>query len=86
MINLKGIDTTFSEMKFNYRRWLIKEYNTLFIWLVGIVAIILFEYEHLVPDPDRRVGIFLAIFVALGIVYGYVKYLKKSGKMTDQVR
>lgn len=85
VINFKGIESTFSEMKFNYKRWLIKEYNTLFIWLVGIAAIILFEYEHLVPDQDIRVGIFLSIFVALGIVYGYVRYLKKSGKMTDRV-
>jgi protein-S-isoprenylcysteine O-methyltransferase Ste14 len=85
MINLKGINSTFSEMKFNYRRWLIKEYNTLFIWLVGIAALILFEYEHLVPDPDRRIVVFLIIFIGLGLIYGYVKYLKKSGKMTDQV-
>jgi protein-S-isoprenylcysteine O-methyltransferase Ste14 len=85
MINLSGINSTFSEMRFNYKRWLIKEYNTLFIWLVGIAAIILFEYEHLVPDPDKRVVLFLAIFIVLGIVYGYVKYLKKSGKMTDQM-
>lgn len=85
VINLKGIESTFSEMKFNYKRWILKEYNTLFIWLVGIAAIILFEYEHLVPDPDVRVGIFLSILLALGIVYGYVRYLKKSGKMTDRV-
>ena len=85
VINLKGIETTFSEMKFNYKRWILKEYNTLFIWLVGIAAIILFEYEHLIPDPDIRKGIFLSILISLGIVYGYVRYLKKSGKMTDRL-
>ena len=85
LINVKGIDETFAEMKFNYKRWLLKEYNTLFIWLVGIAAIILFEYESLIPDSDMRVGIFIAILVALGLVYGYVRYLKKSGKMTDQM-
>ncbi|WP_159473842.1 isoprenylcysteine carboxylmethyltransferase family protein [Dyadobacter sp. 3J3] len=85
VINLDGIESTFSEMKFNYKRWILKEYNTLFIWLAGIAAIILFEYEHLVPDPDIRIGIFLSIFVALGIVYCYVRYLKKSGKMTDRI-
>lgn len=85
VINFKGIESTFSEMKFNYKRWILKEYNTLFIWLVGIAAIILFEYEHLVPDPDIRIGIFISILLALGIVYGYVRYLKKSGKMTDKI-
>lgn len=85
VINPKGIASTFAEMRFNYKRWLLKEYNTLFIWLVGIAAIILFEYEQLVPDPGNRTVVFAAIFVLLGLTYGYVRYLKKSGKMTDQM-
>lgn len=85
IINPAGMKNTFSEMSFNYKRWLLKEYNTLFIWLVGIAAIIIFEYERLIPDPEIRTKIFIAVFVVLGLIYLYVRYLKKSGKMTDQM-
>lgn len=84
LIRLGGIGKTMSQMRFNYKRWLLKEYNTLMVWLVGIVAILLFKYPELTPDSDTRNTIFGASLVILGVVYFYVRYLKKSGKMTDK--
>jgi len=85
IINFSGMSETFNDMRFNYKRWILKEYNTLFVWLVGITAIILFRYPELTPDSDTRVKLFVGITVFLGLVYGYIKYLKKSGKMTDSL-
>jgi protein-S-isoprenylcysteine O-methyltransferase Ste14 len=84
-IRLGGIGSTISQMQFNYKRWLLKEYNTLWVWLVGIVAILLFKYPQIVPDQDMRLTIFAVALLVLGVLYLYVRYLKKSGKMTDQM-
>ena len=85
LISFNGISATMNEMRFNYKRWLLKEYNTLLVWLIGIAAILLFKYPELTPDPDVRNSVFVGIVIVLGITYGYVRYLKKSGKMSDAV-
>ena len=85
LINFNGISATMNEMRFNYKRWILKEYNTLLVWLIGISAIILFKYPELTPNRDVQISLFVVIVVVLGIIYGYVRYLKKSGKMSDAV-
>lgn len=85
LINPAGISETFKDMRFNYKRWLLKEYNTLLVWLIGIVAILIFKYPEIVPEADSRIPIFAVIVLVLGALYGYVRYLKKSGKMTDSM-
>ncbi|TDE11318.1 methyltransferase family protein [Dyadobacter psychrotolerans] len=85
LISLSGIGTTMSGMHFNYKRWILKEYNTLLVWLIGITAILLFKYPELTPDSNTRITIFAVIVILLGIIYGYVRYLKKSGKMSDSI-
>jgi len=85
LISFNGISATMNEMRFNYKRWLLKEYNTLLVWLIGIAAIILFKYPELVPDTNVRNSVFAVIVIVLGVIYGYVRYLKKSGKMSDAV-
>lgn len=85
LINPAGISETFKDMRFNYKRWLLKEYNTLLVWLIGIVAILIFKYPEIVPKPDSRIAVFAVAVLILGALYGYVRYLKKSGKMTDSM-
>jgi protein-S-isoprenylcysteine O-methyltransferase Ste14 len=85
LINFNGLSETFSGMQFNYKRWLLKEYNTLLVWLVGIFALLLFRYPQIVPDVSFRNTLFGVIVVFLLAIYGYIKYLKKSGKMTDSM-
>ena len=85
LISFSGISATLNAMKFNYKRWILKEYNTLLVWLLGISAILIFRYPQLIPDPDSRIMLFAVITLVLGALYGYIRYLKKSGKMTDSV-
>lgn len=86
MIDFAGISHTIRGMQFNYKRWILKEYNTLFIWLVGITTVLLFKYPVFVSNRYIKIYIFGITVVALGFVYGYVRYLKKSGKMTDSMQ
>jgi len=82
--SLGGIGKTFNGMKFNWKRWILKEYNTQFVWMAGIVLIILFRYPQVTGNNDSTRNLWLAILIpALGIYYGTVRYLKKSGKVTE---
>lgn len=81
MINFKGIGKTISSMHFNGKRWLIKEYNTQTVWLLGIVIILLYYYPQLTKnDTALRDQIGITALVVLAIYYVLIRYLKKSGK------
>ncbi len=79
-INLSGLGATMSRMEFNYKRWLLKEYNTLFVWLIGITALICYKYPQLVGEPASRNGIFAGVAMVVLAFYLGIRYLKKSGK------
>lgn len=82
--DLRGIGRTFRSMQFRWRRWILKEYNTQYIWLTGIVLILLFKYPQLTHNDDRLRNILIAVLVPLlGFAYLFVRYLKKSGKMKE---
>ncbi|WP_407427085.1 methyltransferase family protein [Arcticibacter sp.] len=83
-INWKGIGSTLHGMHFNVRRWILKEYNTQFIWLVGITLILLLYYPQITSNDNDLRNILIAVFLAaLTLLYLFVRYLKKSGKMVD---
>jgi len=76
--SLKGIGATFSSMEFNWKRWVLKEYTTQFIWLAGIVLLIIRLYQ--IEDVKTN-SVYSIVILAIG--YAIVRYLKKSGKMTE---
>lgn len=83
-INWSGIRRTFSGMRFNIRRWILKEYNTQFVWLVGITLILLIYYPQVTSnDNDFRNLLIIVFLTALTALYLFVRYLKKSGRMVD---
>lgn len=83
LISFKGLAATFKSMRFNVNRWLLKEYNTQFVWLVGITLLLLLKYPEVTQqDTDFR-NILLAVILSLLVVFYFtIRYLKKSGKMT----
>lgn len=76
--SMKGIGATFSSMEFNWKRWVLKEYTTQFIWLAGIALLVIRLYQ--IEDVMTN-SIYATITLAIG--YAIVRYLKKSGKMTE---
>jgi protein-S-isoprenylcysteine O-methyltransferase Ste14 len=79
--SLKGLSSTFNSMHFKWSRWILKEYNTQYIWLSGIVLILFFKYPQLTDYDENRRNILLAVILPfLLLMYLLVRYLKKSGK------
>lgn len=82
--SLKGLGTTFQSMEFRWKRWILKEYNTQYIWLTGIVLIILFKYPQVTGyDTEKRNLLLYILLPLLLLLYLLVRYLKKSGKWKD---
>ncbi len=82
--SLKNIGRTFRSMQFKWKRWVLKEYNTQYIWLTGIVLILLFRYPQLTGgDTGLRNTLLAFILPFLLLMYFFVRYLKKSGKMKE---
>ncbi len=85
LINLAGIGKTFASMKFKWRRYILKEYNTICIWLIGITLVLLLNYPELTNnDTDRRNLLALIIVPAILVAYLITRYLKKSGKVKEE--
>ena len=81
LLNPTGINITFETHDFSTKRWILKEYNTQFVWLAGITLILLLRYPQLTNYNAGLQQVLLpTVLGGLTIVYLLVKYLKKSGK------
>ena len=82
--NLSNIGSTFNTMEFKWKRWILKEYNTQAVWLIGIVLILLFKYPQLTNyDEQKRNMLAFIIVPFLGLLYLFVRWLKKSKRMVE---
>jgi protein-S-isoprenylcysteine O-methyltransferase Ste14 len=82
--NLNGIGKTFSGMSFNWKRWILKEHTTQFIWLIGITLILLLKFPELTGGDESLRNILLIIILSvLLLVYILVRVLKKTGKFKE---
>jgi protein-S-isoprenylcysteine O-methyltransferase Ste14 len=81
---LKGIGSTFASMEFKWKRWILKEYNTQYVWMTGIVLVLLLTYPQLTDyDTSLRNKLLAIILPLLLLWYLTIRYLKKSGKMQE---
>jgi protein-S-isoprenylcysteine O-methyltransferase Ste14 len=94
--NLKGIGKTFRSMEFNWKRWILKEHTTQFIWLIGITLIFFINYLHLTGSDKEpangleALGLGYERLIKLGVILGallfiyiFIRYLKKTGKFKE---
>ncbi|HVX26741.1 MAG TPA: isoprenylcysteine carboxylmethyltransferase family protein [Parafilimonas sp.] len=82
---LSGLTKTFSGMRFNWKRYINKEHTTTFIWLCGIVLLLLFYYPQLTHyNAHYRNGLLIIVLSFLLLIYVLIRVAKKSGKLNDQ--
>jgi len=81
----RGLSETIGSMSFNWRRVVIREYNATFIWMAGAVLLML-RNGYIQPDNSmfrELLPLFYAILAILTVMYGTVRYLKKSKRLRD---
>lgn len=78
--NLKGLGRTLKGMEFKWKRVLLKEYNTTFYWLIGAALLISIKTGAIESMTSFMPVLLAIIFVFL--IYLYVKFLKKTKRLT----
>ncbi len=81
---LRGLGDTLSSGGFNWRRVLIKEYNTTCVWIGAAVLLLMTHVRRNEPAAtfdDMAFGFGVAIALVIGAYFG-IRYLKKSGTVT----
>lgn len=85
--DLSGLGNTLSSMTFNWKRMVLKEYNTTYFWTAAAVLLLMKNIylgrTHNISFEEARPFLITA-FVALTLGYALVRYLKKSGKMVSE--
>jgi len=85
LINFKGLGKTLSSMEFKWKRVIIREYNSTYIWMTGAVLIVMkhsyFHKERF--DFYKNFPTFISILIGLLILYLFARYLKKSKKLAS---
>ncbi len=81
--NLKGIGNTINSSTFKWRRVIVKEYNSIYIWLTGAVLLILKNYRSYSTAQNfhKSLPFFILVIFSLTVCYSIVRYLKKSLKL-----
>lgn len=83
-----GLGSTLRSMEFNWKRWIVKEHTTQFIWLLGIVLLLMAPLPALrYPEwwqacgANPRQGLSFSI-AALSLLYALLRLLKKTGRLS----
>lgn len=78
--DLRGLRTTFSQHRFSWQRWILREHTTQFIWLSGMAIILLMKYPSLTGYHTGSRNLLLAVILPFFLfLYLLVRYMKRSG-------
>ena len=85
LINPNGLGTTLGSMQFKWKRVIIREYNSTYIWMTGAVLIVMkhFYFHADGFDFKKNLPMFISILVLLLLLYLFARYLKKSRKLVS---
>ena len=84
MPRVSGLLATLGSMEFNWKRWILKEHTTQFIWLVGITLLLFLNYPQLTGyDKDWRNLLIGIVLGALVLLYILIRVMKKTGRFRE---
>lgn len=84
--NLSGIGATLKSMTFNWRRVIIREYTSAFIWMLGALAVTMVTIFRSGNSQllHKEQPFSIVILCVLILTYSIVRYLKKNKYLTEQ--
>ncbi|MGZ8518484.1 MAG: methyltransferase family protein [Chitinophagaceae bacterium] len=85
MPRMEGIRKTVGSMEFKWKRVVIREYTSTYIWMSGAVLIVM---KHFYNHDDRfdfqkNLTLFIILLAGLLLLYLFARYLKKSKILTS---
>lgn len=81
-ISLKGLGDTLRSMKFNWRRYVLNEYNTVYMLMLSICLVLFVYFPPLASQPsDSKIKLAVVAVGAITAVYLFVRFLKKTGRI-----
>lgn len=84
LINFNGIMDTIKSMKFNWKRWMLKEYNMQFVWLSGITLLLLLKHPQIIYVTTDLRNVLIAVILSILLsAYLLIRHLKKSGRVVE---
>jgi protein-S-isoprenylcysteine O-methyltransferase Ste14 len=83
---LTGLRETFESMKFDWKRYVVSEYNTVYLLFVGLlISVIVFTPPLAQLDNNSKLRMGITVFLVLSAIYLSVRYLKKSKRLERKV-
>ena len=73
-------------MEFNWRRLVVNEYGTTYIWMIAIILVVLKNLwlsGHYQPG-DPLVWTLWALFGLVSVAYAVARYLKKARILSEE--
>lgn len=82
--NFSGLAYTLREMKFSWRKFLVREYNQTFIWMAAAVLVTMKNFYYEPGDISFQISLpyLIGIFAVLVLAYGIIRFLKKTKRLT----
>ena len=80
---LAGLGASLAGMRFHWRRVLVKEYGTTYMWLMACLVLILRQTHQALP-PERFAAlqpVLIGGMLAATVGYGLIRWLKKSRRI-----
>ena len=82
--DLRGLGKTMNGMEFKWKRWILKEHTTQYIWLAGIILILLLRYPELTnSNITTRNTVGIILLSALTLLYILIRVLKKTNRFKE---
>jgi protein-S-isoprenylcysteine O-methyltransferase Ste14 len=83
--NLKGIGNTLGSMEFKWKRVIIREYNSTYIWMTGAILVMMkhFYFHDNRFSLKNNIPVFITILILLLLLYLFARYLKKARKLVS---
>lgn len=80
--NFAGFGKTWRSMEFHWRRWVVKEHGSAYIWLVAALAALMQDRWVRTQDlTEPGMYALIAALVLFSLAYVAVRYFKKSGTL-----
>lgn len=84
--NLAGLSETMASTKFNWRRYVIREYNTIYLLMLSILIVTMTNHPDLVKlSVGDKTKISVICFLSLSTIYLIIRWLKKSKRLNPNL-